>query len=145
MAKLVKIDEQITDALMTVKKYVKYITGSEATLEEIANSLKSYFIHNEIGNQIKYQRKNITSAEDLQDSSKRPLWTLNLIAGSPKNNLAKAGLFPECIQEGIQATLDFVKKTTGKQPSQAEIAESLKCSFILSEIKNHIVWQRKNQ
>ena len=145
MAKLVRIEKEITDALLTVQKYVKYTTGREASQKEIADSLKSYFILNEIGNQIKYQRKKPPEKkDDIQTNQKRPFWTLNLITPSHKHNLTKAGLFSECIREGIQTALDFVKKTTGEEPSQEEMAESLKCSFILSEIKNQINWQRKN-
>jgi hypothetical protein len=145
LAQLVRIEKEITDALLTVRKYVKYTTGREAGQEEIANSLKSYFILNEIGNQIKYQRKKPPEKkEDLQTNQKRPFWTLNLITSSHQHNFTKAGLFSDCVREGIQTVLDFVKKTTGEAPSQEEMAESLKCSFILSEIKNQINWQRKN-
>ena len=145
MAKLVRIGKQITDALMVVKKYVKLATGREATQEEIANTLKCYFILNEIGNQIRYQRKKTASGEAArQNNQKAPVWTINLIANSHRGNLAKAGLFSKCIEEGIQSTQEFIVKTTGRKPSQEELAESLICSFILSEIKNQINWQRKN-
>ena len=146
MTRLVRFDRQITDALMTVKKYVKYTTGREATQDEVAETLKSYFILNEIGNQIRYQRKKpIPEAQRVNKDQKRLTWTLNLIEGAQRNNLAIAGLFSPCIEEGIQSALDFVKSATGEEPSQEELAESLKCSFILSEIKNQIHWQRKNQ
>lgn len=145
MAKLIRIGKQITNALMIVQKYVKLATGRAATQEEIANTLKCYFILNEIGNQIRFQRKKTASGEEVRpNNQKNPFWTMNLISNSHQNNLAKAGLFSECIEEGIQATHDFIIKTTGHEPSQEELAESLKCSFILSEIKNQINWQRKN-
>ena len=145
MAKLVRVGKQITNALMIVKKYVKLTTGQAATQEEIANTLKCYFILNEIGNQIRYQRKKAASGEAVgQNNRNNPFWTMNLISNSLQNNLAKAGLFSECIEEGIQSTQDFIIKTTGQEPSQEELAESLICSFILSEIKNQINWQRKN-
>lgn len=146
MAKLVRFDQDITDALMTVKKYVKHTTGNEATQDEIAHTLQSYFILNEIGNQIRYQRKNSTIEEGAAShgNQRRLAWRLNLIEGTQQNNLAIAGLFSECIAEGLQTTRDFVKNTIGEAPSQAEIAASLTCSFILSEIKNQIHWQRKN-
>lgn len=130
---------------MTVQKYVKYATGRAATQEEISNTLKCYFILNEIGNQIRYLRKKAASnEEDRQNNQKDLFWTMNLISNSHQNNLAKAGLFSKCIEEGIQSTREFILKTTGQEPSQEEIAESLKCTFILSEIKNQINWQRKN-
>jgi hypothetical protein len=130
---------------MVVKKYVKLTTGHAASQEEIANTLKCYFILNEIGNQIRYQRKKAASGtETHQNNQKDPFWTMNLISNSHQSNLAKAGLFSECIEEGIQSTREFILKTTGQEPSQEELAESLICSFILSEIKNQIKWQRKN-
>ena len=111
---------------------------------EIANTLKSYFILNEIGNQIIYMRNNTDSPAANRKNQKNPTWTLNLISASSKDNLAKAGLFSSCIQAGIQTTTDFVEKTTGEKPTHYEIAQSLNSTFILSEIKNLIDWQRKN-
>ena len=133
----------MTDAILTLMKYVRDTTGIEPSQEEIANALKSYFILNEIGNQIKFQRKKPIAQNPPETSSKEPFWTLNLMAGSPKINLVKAGLFHEGIQAAIKTTQDFVKKSSGDEPSEAEIALSLKCSFILSEIKNQIDWQRQ--
>jgi hypothetical protein len=125
-------------------KYIKHVTGVEPTQEEIAESLKSYFILNEVGNQIKYQLK---KADDNEDDDqiyiKKPFWTLNLLAGPANNMLARAGVFKKCILEAIEATRDHMKKTIGKEPSLDIIAKSLKSSFILSEIKNQIEWQRK--
>ena len=124
-------------------KYVRDTTGIEPSQEEIATALKSYFILNEIGNQIKFQRKKPIAQNPPETSSKGPFWALNLMAGSPKINLVKAGLFHEDIQAAIKTTQDFVKRSIGDEPSEAEIALSLKCSFILSEIKNQIDWQRQ--
>ncbi len=145
MSNLIRVGKALADALLTVQKYVKYATGNKATDTEIANTLKSYFILNEIGNQIKFQRKKTGNPTDSpQKKQHDPFWTMNLIGASSRSNLAKAGLFSECIQEGIQTTSDFVKKITGESASDEEIAESLKSSFILSEIKNEINHQRKN-
>ena len=145
MAELIRVGKEMADAIITVQKYVKYQTGTSATDMEIANTLKSYFIMNEIGNQIKYQRKKaLASAEGKPQERKGPLWTMNLISGTLKSNLSKAGLFTQCIQDGIQTTASFVEKITGQKASLEEIANSLKSSFILSEIKNQIDWQRKN-
>ena len=143
MTKLFRLGKHMTDAILTLMKYVRDITGIEPGQEEIANALKSYFILNEIGNQIKFQRKKPIAQNPPETSSKEPFWTLNLMAGSPKINLVKAGLFHEGIQAAIKTTQDFVKKSSGDEPSEAEIALSLKCSFILSEIKNQIDWQRQ--
>lgn len=135
----------MADAIITVQKYVKYQTGARATDIEIANTLKSYFIMNEIGNQIKFQRKKaLARAEGRSQEPKGPLWTMNLMDSTLKSNLSKAGLFTQCIQEGIETTANFVKKITGQKASMEEIANSLTSSFILSEIKNQIDWQRKN-
>ena len=143
MAKLCRVGKLITDAILTVMKYVRDTTGIEPSQEEIANALKSYFILNEIGNQINFQRKKPIAQNLSETSSKEPFWTLNLMASSPRNTLARAGLFYEDIQAAIKTTQDFVRKSSGDEPSEAEIALSLKSSFILSEIKNQIDWQRQ--
>ncbi|MGD8263473.1 MAG: hypothetical protein PVJ22_14015, partial [Desulfobacterales bacterium] len=94
MTKLVQIEDSIQDAILTIMKYIKHVTGVEPTQEEIAESLKSYFILNEVGNQIKYQLK---KADDNEDDDqiyiKKPFWTLNLLAGPANNMLARAGVF----------------------------------------------------
>jgi hypothetical protein len=132
------------DAILTVAKYVRDNTGIEPSQEEIANALKSYFILNEIGNQIRFQRKKPIAQDPPKTSSKEPFWTLNLMAGPPKNSLVKVGLFYEDMQTAIKTAQNFVKKSSGDEPSEEEIASSLKCNFILSEIKNQIDWQRQS-
>ena len=145
MAELIQVGQKMADAIITVQKYVQRQTGTKATDIEIANTLKSYFIMNEIGNQVKYQRKKaLNSAEGEPQEKKGPLWTMNLMNSTVKSNLSRAGLFAQCIQEGIQTTANFVEKFTGQKASMEEIANSLTSSFILSEIKNQIDWQRKN-
>jgi hypothetical protein len=145
LANLIRVKTEIAEALVILKKYIKYTTGRKATETEIANTLKSYFILNEIGNQINYLRSKAESpAASSPITPKGPIWTINLISASSRDNLTKAGLFSQCIQEGIQAAVEFVEKTTGKKPTHDEIAHSLKSTFILSEIKNQINWQRKN-
>ncbi len=145
MAELIQVGQKMADAIITVQKYVQQQTGTKATDIEIANTLKSYFIMNEIGNQVKYQRnKTLNKAEGGPQANKGPLWTMNLMNSTLKSNLSRAGLFAQCIQDGIQTTVNFVEKTTGQKASMEEIANSLTSSFILSEIKNQIDWQRKN-
>ena len=145
MAELIRVGKEMANAIVTVQKYVKHHTGTKATDIEIANTLKSYFIMNEIGNQIKYQRKKaLNEAEGKPQAHRGPLWTMNLLNSTLKSNLSRAGLFARCIQEGIQSTANFVEKITGQKASMEEIANSLTSSFILSEIKNQIDWQRKN-
>jgi hypothetical protein len=145
LVKLVRLGKPMTDAILSVLKYVKETTGDEPTQEEIAIALKSYFIMNEIGNQIKFQRKKQTPPEPAQEASKHPFWTLNLIAGPPKNSLVRGGFFNENIQNAVREAQSFAKKSSGVEPSLADIALSLKSSFILSEIKNQIDWQRNGQ
>jgi hypothetical protein len=137
-------EDSIKKAILTIMKYVQDATGTEATQEEIAEALKSYFILNEVGNQIKYQIKKRPEKEAKHDEIKKPGWTLNLMTGPGQNTLAKAGFFHKSILAAIQATREYMIKTTGAEPSNDIIARSLKSSFILSEIKNQIEWQRKN-
>ena len=144
MAKLFRVGKHITDAILTLMKYVRDTTGTVPTQEEIANALKSYFILNEIGNQIRFQRKKPIAQDQPETSPKEPFWRLNLVAGSPKNTFVRAGLFYEGVQAAIKTAQNFVKKSSGDEPSEEEIASSLKCSFILSEIKNQIDWQRQD-
>lgn len=144
MAEFVRLDDSVKDAILTIMRYVKRITGVEPSQDEIAEMLKSYFILNEVGNQIKYQLKKETEkAEEDQIDLINPVWTLNLKAGPAKNVLARAGVFNESIQEALQAVNDFMLKTIGTVPNTEILSRSLKSSFILSEIKNQIEWQRK--
>ena len=143
MLELVRVGENLTDAILTVIKYIKTVTGTEPTQEEIAETLKSYFILNEIGNQIKYHLKKADDDEEknLPDID-RPFWTLNLMSGPGRHFLARAGYFRAGIGEAIQAIRDFSEKMHGEIPNQDIIAASLTSTFILSEIKNQLEWQR---
>ena len=146
MAELIRIEDSIKDAILTIIRYVQVATGVEPTQDELVEMLKSYFILNEIGNQVKYQLKKASKKEDAEDqiNVRVPFWTLNLMTGPGKNVLARAGVFTSNIQVAIQSAREFIKKTVGVEPSNDILANSLKSSFILSEIKNQIEWQRKN-
>ena len=145
MAVFVRLEDSIKDAILTIMKYIKVHTGVEPSQQEIAEMLKSYFILNEVCNQVKYQLKKASQKEkENQIKNKNPVWTLNLKAGPCKNVLARAGLFENGILDAIQTTNDFMVKTLGAEPSADILSKSLKSSFILSEIKNQIDWQRKN-
>ena len=145
MAEFVRIEDSLKDAILTIMKYVQFATGVAPTQDELAEMLKSYFILNEISNQVKYQVKKASKMEDGDKADiRKPFWTLNLMTGPGKNFLTSAGYFHSCIHEAVQAVRDFVKKTTGQAPNDEILAKSLKSSFILSEIKNQIEWQRKN-
>ena len=146
MAELIRLEDSIKDAILTIIRYVQVATGVEPTQDELVEMLKSYFILNEIGNQVKYQLKKASKKEDAEDqiNVRVPFWTLNLMTGPGKNVLARAGVFTSNIQVAIQSAREFIKKTVGVEPSNDILARSLKSSFILSEIKNQIEWQRKN-
>ena len=145
MAEFIRIEGSIKDAILTIIRYVQVATGVEPTQDEIAEMLKSYFILNEIGNQVKYQLKKASENKDDKDQIeiRGPFWTLNLMTGPGKNVLTKGGVFTSNIQAAVRSVRKFVKKTIGKEPSNDILAKSLKSSFILSEIKNQIEWQRK--
>jgi hypothetical protein len=145
LAKLVRLKKTITDAILTVLKSVRDATGDEPTQEEIANALKSYFIMNEIGNQIKFQRKKKIKPQPAEAVSPDIFWTINLMGGPSKNNLARVGLFYKNVHDAITTVRRFVKDATGEEPSATEIAQSLMSTFITSEIKNQIDWQRNGQ
>jgi len=147
LAEFIRIEGSIKDAILTIIRYVQVATGVEPTQDEIAEMLKSYFILNEVGNQVKYQLKKASQREDDDDDQidiRRPFWTLNLMSGPGKNVLPRAGVFTSNIQAAIQSARQFIKKAIGVEPSNDILAKSLKSSFILSEIKNQIEWQRKN-
>ena len=146
MAELIRLEDSIKDAILTIIRYVQVATGVEPTQDELVEMLKSYFILNEIGNQVKYQLKKTSKKDDAEDqiNVRVPFWTLNLMTGPGKNVLARAGVFTSNIQVAIQSAREFIKKTVGVEPSNDILARSLKSSFILSEIKNQIEWQRKN-
>jgi hypothetical protein len=145
LAEFIWIEDSIKDAILTIMRYVHVATGVEPTQDEITEMLKSYFILNEVGNQVKYQLKKESKKEDDEDQIdiRGPFWTLNLMTGPGKNVLAKAGVFTGEIQAAIQSARGFIKKSIGVEPSSDILAMSLKSSFILSEIKNQIEWQRK--
>jgi hypothetical protein len=145
LALFVRLEDSIKDAILTIMKYISVTTGVEPTQEEIAEMLQSYFILNEIGNQVRYQlNKQSENEKEDQTAIKNPVWRLNLKSGPGKNVLARAGLFQKSILDAIQTTNDFMVKNIGSEPSDEILSKSLKSSFILSEIKNQIDWQRKN-
>jgi hypothetical protein len=148
LAEFIRIEGSIKDAILTIIRYVQVATGVEPTQDEIAKMLKSYFILNEVGNQVKYQLKKASKRKDEEEEDqiqiRGPFWTLNLMSGPGKNVLPRAGVFTSNIQAAIQSARQFIKKAIGVEPSNDILAKSLKSSFILSEIKNQIEWQRKN-
>ena len=144
MTEFVRMGGSIKDAILTIMEYIKAHSGVEPTQEEVADLLKSYFILNEISNQIQFQlKKEEPKAEGNQLDARGPLWKLNLKNGPGQNILARAGVFHRSIKDAIDGTRRFMKKTIGTDPGYEVIATSLKSSFILSEIKNQLDYQRK--
>jgi hypothetical protein len=136
--------DSIKDAILTIIKYIESETGSEPTQEELAEILNSYFIINEVGNQIKYQlKKGAKKPSGKPIEANGPFMKLNLITGPGQNILAKAGIFQRSIKDAIDGMRQYAQKTIGADPDYDIIATSLKSSFILSEIKNQLDFQRK--
>jgi len=52
--------------------------------------------------------------------------------------LKKSDAIEDSIKEAIMGIHHFVKETTGKEPTQDEIAKALKRYFVLNEIKDNI-------
>jgi len=48
------------------------------------------------------------------------------------------------ILEAIQTVKRFIAETTGKEPTDEEIADALKRYFVLNEIKEHILMVRSD-
>lgn len=126
--------------------YVRQATEIEPSQEEIAAVLKSYFTLDEVTNQISYLKKRPMEHEttDGDSSQSRLAFRINLRSGPPKNSLARAGLFSPSIAEGLASIRKHAETVLGAAPSEADIARSLKSSFILSELKNQIVHARKH-
>jgi hypothetical protein len=144
LAEFFRMGDRIKDAIITIMEYIEDETGTEPTQEEVAALLKSYFIINEVGNQIKFQLKKggTRPAGDPIDAN-GPFWKLNLKTGPGQNVLARAGICHRSIKEAIESMRQYMQKTLGADPSYDIIAKSLKSSFILSEIKNQFDHQRK--
>ena len=48
----------------------------------------------------------------------------------------------DLILDAIQGVRRFISETTGKEPTDEEIADALKRYFVLNEIKEHILMVR---
>ena len=117
MADFVFLEKSIKAAILRIMKYVQKATGIEPTQDEIADALKSYFILNEVGNQIKYQLKKKLEKEDDKDETIKPHWTLNLMTGPSQNTLTRAGFFHRSIMEAIQAIREDMIKPLEPSPA----------------------------
>ena len=129
-----------------VMQYAGQATGTEPTQPEIASVLKSYFTLDEVTNQLSYLRHKPPNSEEALALITAPRLSLriNLTGTSHHNSLARAGYFIEAIGEGLAAIRKHAQAVLGTEPSDEEITRSLVSSFILSELKNQIVYARKH-
>ncbi len=142
--KLVRLSPDLEDAIQLVMKYVAHATGAEPRQEDLAAVLKSYFTLDEITNQINYLLKKPpeNAGAEARPGPQRPSLRINLIGASHSNCLARAGFFIRPIADAIGEIRKHAGAMLGVAPSDACIASSLRSSFILSELKNQIVYTR---
>ena len=126
--------------------YVAQATGAEPTQQEIAAVLASHFTLGELANQIGYLQKRPPNAEEPPPGAAGPRasWRINLAAAPSPNSLARAGIFIDAVGAGIAQVRKYAAAVLGAEPRDEHIARSLVSSFILSELKNQIVYARKN-
>jgi hypothetical protein len=143
---VIKLGDSTTAAILTVMRFTEQATGTEPTQQEIASVLKSYFTLDEVTNQLNYLRNRPPDGEGEPALSSTPRLSLriNLGGASPRNSLARAGYFIEAIAEGLGALRKHAQAVLGTEPSDAEISRSLMSNFILSELKNQIVYARRH-
>jgi hypothetical protein len=143
---VIKLGDSTTAAILMVMQYTGQATGTEPTQQEIASVLKSYFTLEEVTNQLSYLRhRPPDNAEALAPfDAPRLSLRINLSGASHQNSLARAGYFIEAIGEGLAAIRKHSQAVLGTQPSDEEINRSLMSNFILSELKNQIVYARKH-
>jgi hypothetical protein len=141
---LIRLSRHLEDAVLLIIRYVAHTTGREPRQEEIARVLKSYFTLEEVTNQINYLRKKPPASEDedVRCGLRRPRLRINLRTGPPTNRLAHAGFFIRPIADAIGQIRRHAQAMHGVTPGDESIAQSLKSSFILSELKNQIVHAR---
>jgi hypothetical protein len=144
--RLIRLGKGLRDAILATMAYVARATGTEPGQDEIAAVLKSYFTLDEVTNQIGYLRKQRGDRDDppAETALDRLSFRINLAAAPARNTLARAGFFIRPVAEGLVAIRRHAASVLGAPPSDAEIARSLRSSFIQSELKNQIVHARKN-
>ena len=52
------------------------------------------------------------------------------------------GPMEDCLADALQTVENFITETTGRKPTQQEIANALKRYFVLNEIKGHVLMER---
>jgi hypothetical protein len=145
--KLIRLSRDLEEAVLLAMKYIAHATGAEPSQEELAAVLKSYFTLDEVTNQINYLRKKPPENAGLEApfGLRRPTLRVNMLAAPQTNYLARAGYFVRPLADAIEAIRTHAKSMLGTAPSDANLAASLRSSFILSEIKNQIVHARKQR
>jgi hypothetical protein len=143
---VIKLGDSTTAAILMVMRFTGEATGTEPTQQEISSVLKSYFTLDEVTNQLNYLRHRPPDDEEALAFFAAPRLSLriNLTGASHQNSLARAGYFIEAIGEGLAAIRKHAQAVLGTEPSDEEITCSLMSSFILSELKNQIVYARKH-
>ena len=143
---MIKLGDSTTAAILMVIRFTGQATGTEPTQQEIASVLKSYFTLDEVTNQLNYLRQRPPGGEEALAlfTAPRPSLRINLTGASHRNSLARAGYFIEAIGEGLAAIRKHAQAVLGTEPSDEEIACSLMSNFILSELKNQIVYARRH-
>ena len=48
----------------------------------------------------------------------------------------------DCLVDALETVENFLAETTGRKPTQREIASALKRYFVLNEIKAHVLMER---
>jgi hypothetical protein len=143
---VIKLGDSTTAAILMVMRFTGQATGTEPTQQEIASVLKSYFTLDEVTNQLSYLRHRPPDKEEALAFLDAPRLSLriNLSGASHQNSLARAGYFIEAIGEGLAAIRKHAQAVLGTKPSDEEITRSLMSNFILSELKNQIVYARRH-
>lgn len=142
---MIKLDDPLREAILQVMAFVTQATGTGPTQKEIASVLASHFSLGEVTNQIGYLQKRPANAEEPPHAAcPRAAWRINVSGAPARDALARAGFFIEPIGESIAKLRKYAKAILGVEPSDEHIARSLISSFILSELKNQILYSRKN-
>jgi hypothetical protein len=139
---LVRLSRPLEEAILLVMRYVALATDAEPRQEEIAAVLRSYFTLDEVTNQINYLRKKPPEDPVAGPGFRRTPMRINLTGAAQTNCLARAGFFIRPIADALGALRKHAHATLGVAPSDETIALSLQSSFILSELKNQIVYGR---
>ena len=104
LPKVVRLGRGLRAALLGIMAYVARSTGTEATQEEIAAVLRSYFTLDEVTNQLSYLRKQPREPEDTpsEGALDRLSFRINLAAPTPR--IAAASMMAGTLGAGVATT-----------------------------------------